>query len=58
MLAKTHGIIVLDLSGTQDMRVVRIGIIYLECSIDGEYGIHLAKLIETYWEFAPYGRVL
>ena len=30
MLAKTHGIIVLDLSGTQDMTIVRTGTVRLK----------------------------
>ena len=32
IFAKIHGIIILDMSGTQDMSIVRTDIIHLECT--------------------------
>ena len=48
MFAITHDIILLDLSGAQDMSIVRTGtvrIVYLCRTVGGEYSINLAKSI-------------
>jgi hypothetical protein len=62
MFAKTHGIIVLDLSGTQDMSIVRTGTVRLECTFANPLAESIALIslnqYETYWEITPEGSVL
>jgi len=62
MFAKTHGIIVLDLSGTQDMSIVRTGSVRLECTFTDPLAESIALIslnqYETYWEITPEGSVL
>ena len=49
MFAKTHGVTVLDLSGTQDMTIVRTGTVRLEYTfaepLEEKGCIYLAKSI-------------
>ena len=53
MFSKNHGVIVLDLSGTQDMSIVRTGNVRLECTFADALteSITLISLsqFETYW---------
>ena len=62
MFAKTPGIIVLDLSGTQDMSIVRTGSVRLECTFADPLAESIALIslnqYETYWEITPEGSVL
>ena len=62
MFAKTHGIIVLDLSGIQDMSIVRTGSVRLECTFADPLAESIALIslnqFETYWEITPEGSVL
>jgi hypothetical protein len=62
MFAITHGIIVLYLSGTQDMSIVQTGNVPIECTVAKplEESIVLISLnqFETYWEITPDGSVL
>jgi hypothetical protein len=62
IFSKTHGVIVLDLSGTQDLTVVRTGSVRLECTFADALteSITLISLcqFETYWEITPDGSVL
>jgi len=62
MFSKNHGVIVLDLSGTQDMSIVRTGNVRLECTFADALteSITLISLsqFETYWEITPDGSVL
>ena len=57
MTAKNHGIIVLDLSGTQDMSIFRTRTVHLECTIAKPLteNVPLISLnqFETYWETIP-----
>ena len=62
MFAKTHGVIVLDLSSTQDMRIVRTGSAHLDCIfviplVECILLISLNKF-ETYREITPKGSIL
>ena len=62
MFAKTFGIIVLDLSGTQDMNIQRTRRVHLECTFAKQLAeiiaiISLNKL-EAYSKITPEGNVL
>ena len=62
MFAKSYGIIVLDLSGTQDVTVVRMGTVHFECIIAEPLtgGVALISLNQfpTYWEITPDGSIV
>ena len=62
MFAKTHSIIVLDLSGSQDMSIVRIGTVGLECTfakpLEESVALIWLNKFETYREIITDGRVL
>jgi hypothetical protein len=62
MFTKTHGIIVLDLSGTQDMSILRTVSVRLECTFVDTLAESIALMslnkFETYWEITPEGSVL
>jgi hypothetical protein len=62
MFSKNHGIIVLDLSGTQDMSIVRTGNVRLECTFTDALteSITLISLsqFKTFWEVTLDGSVL
>ena len=62
IFAKTQGIILLDLSGTQDMSIVRTGSVRFECTFADPLPESIALIslnqFETYWEIIPKGSVL
>ena len=62
MFAQTHSIIVLDLSGTQYMTIVRIRKLRLECNFAKPMGESIALILlnqfEIVWEITPDGSVL
>ena len=62
MFTKSHGIIVLDFSLTQDMSIVRNGIVHLECTftepLEESIALILLNKFETSWEITPDGSVL
>ena len=59
MFPKNHGIIVLDLSSTQDMSIVRTGIVRLDFTfvepLTETIALRLLKQFETYLEITPDG---
>jgi len=62
IVCKTFGIIVLDLSGTQDMSIVRTSTVCSECSFVGPLTENIALIslnkFETYWDIIPDSSVL
>ena len=62
MFAKSYGIIVLYLSGTQDVSNVWTDILPLECifaeTLTKSVAFILVNKFETYWEITPDGSVL
>jgi hypothetical protein len=62
MFSKNHGVIVLDLYGTQDMNIVRTENVRLECTFTDTLteSVTLISLsqFETYGEITPDGSVL
>jgi hypothetical protein len=62
IFSKNHGVIILDLAGTQDMSIVRTGNVRLERTFADALteSIPLISLsqFETYWEITPDGSVL
>jgi hypothetical protein len=62
MFTKTHCIIVLALSGTQDMTIVRTDIVPLKCtfteSLEEIVALISLNQFETYRKITPYGSVL
>ena len=58
MFSKNHIVIVLDLSGTKDMSIVRTGNVRLECTFADAITLISLSQFETYWEITPDSSVL
>jgi hypothetical protein len=60
--SKNHGVIVSELSGTQDMSIVRTGNIRLECTFPNALNQSITQIslsqFEAYWEIIHDGSVL